>query len=317
MYKSNPVNINFNPAITNQELVLYDEFTDEIIEKKSLNGVKKYLGVKLDNLNKGHHVSYAIIKKDSEKPFEDYKRGRILPIQIDEASGLNYITYEHKVSDKLFVIFSSSVENHKFNYLNQFKKYAVNQLYITDENDEGLDTTCSYYIGQGNFSYEEKIKILIEKERIRLNIEKKDVVLFGSSKGGFAALYFTFKYGYGSALLGSPTVYLGKMHKDNERGQKIIKHIMGDNDQEAIKKLNDLITNEVEKSTHRPHLYYHVGEQEPRYTKHAVHLLKQIDAGDKATYELDLGPYSDHSKVAKYFPLYAHTILSRLTNKEK
>lgn len=313
MYKVNPISINTN-GINHKNLVIIDEFENKVVETYKIDKEEKYLGVRLDYLNPCHHYSYCFLDQHDTIYNEQIKRHKIIPERYDGELDIHYVNYPSEKSNKLFVIFSSAIEANKYNYLNLFKQKEVHQLYIADENFEGKDTTCAYYLGNGNFRYEQKVYKLIEKVRKDNRIKKKDVYLFGSSKGGFASLYYTFKYGYGNAILGSPTVYLGKMHKDNERGKKIIKHIMGDCEANSINQLDNLIINALHESTHCPHLFYHVGEKEPRYTRHAVHFLKLIDQTKKATYELDLGPYSNHSDVVHFFSIYGQKTINSILN---
>ncbi|WP_164993308.1 accessory Sec system protein Asp2 [Macrococcus sp. DPC7161] len=313
MYKVNPISINTN-GINHKNLVIIDEFENKVVETYCITGEEEYVGIRLEHLNPCHQYSYSFLNVDDSIYNEQIKRCKIIPERYESKIDIPYVYYASENSKKLFVIFSSAIEANKYNYLNQFKQKDVHQLYLADDNIDGQDTSCAYYLGNGNLQYEQKVYKLIEKVRKENQIDQKDVVLFGSSKGGFASLYYTFKYGYGSAILGSPTVYLGKMHKDNERGKKIIQHIMGDFEASSINQLDKLIINALKDSTHQPHLFYHVGEKEPRYTRHAVHLLKLIDETKKATYELDLGPYSNHNDVVHYFPQYAQKAINCILN---
>ncbi|EKU47781.1 accessory Sec system protein Asp2 [Staphylococcus massiliensis] len=285
--------------------------TDEI-QTLNINSSDKHIEINLDNLQTHFNYRY-FFEINTQDGYQVYSKPKhVFPEFIDEDTGIHYSLIKHNQSDKLLVVFSSSTHNNQFNYFNTLKDYKINKLFITDNNSSSSDTTCAYYIGNGNRKFESQTISIIERVLESLAISKDNVYLFGSSKGGFAALYYVFKYRFGNAILGSPTVYLGKMHKDNERGQNIITYITGKSLEEGTKWLDNVITDEMLNSVHKPKLYYHVGEKEPRYTRHAVHFLKLIDETNLASYELDLGDYSNHSDVIHFFPPYAHEVLKNI-----
>lgn len=49
---------------------------------------------------------------------------------------------------------------------------------------------------------------IVAKYQVKLN----NVITVGSSKGGYAALYYALKYGFGHAIAGGPQVKLGDFY---------------------------------------------------------------------------------------------------------
>lgn len=294
--------------------ILINIVTNKIVMEIFLEEEMKNLQINLGNLNNHLNYMYKFQIKDEGK-WQDFTDSfTLFPEQYNCENELRYSFIEYPGSDKLLIVFSSSAHSNRYNYIKTVRDCKINKLFISDENTGFDDTTCSYYIGTNKEKlYEKKLIKFIETLRKQRSFKKENVFLFGSSKGGFAALYYTFKYGFGNAIVGSPTIYLGKMHKDNERGRKIISTITGEANSININWLNNLITEEMIRSNHSPTLYYHVGKKETRYTRHAVHFLKELDKNGKAVYHLDLDDYSNHSEVINYFPPYAMKILNQIS----
>lgn len=308
--KLTEINIKIPSSVYQLEFQLINNETKKIIISKEIESKLNEISIDYNKLEPHYNYSYFFYEKH-EKNWVILTSKKIFPITYDLENELSYSLFENNTSKNLIIVFSSSIENTRFNYFKLFNHYKTNILYLSDENILEGPTTCSYYIGyNGNNNYEIKIINLIISIMEKLNIKKEDTILFGSSKGGFAALYYTFKYNFGSALVGSPTIYLGRIHRNTIKGKKLIKHLAGEYNNNALLLIDSLIFNAIEKCENRPHIYYHVGEGEPRYSKHAVHFLDYINMTGKATYELDLGSYSNHSLVGEFFPVYAEKVLS-------
>lgn len=116
-------------------------------------------------------------------------------------------------SDKLIIIFSafSSINRPEYNYIATFSNVNVNRLYILDNYGE----RGSYYLGCiNNFDVEKSVYSLITYILQQYNIDKQNVVCVGSSKGGFAALYYGIKYEFGYVISGEPQIYVAKYLQD-------------------------------------------------------------------------------------------------------
>lgn len=285
--------------------------TNEIVKEANVLLETKKVHIDLTKLEKHFNYNYYFEEKSDNgwKLFGLSKK--VVPIFIDTVNKFEYSYQEEYVSNKLLVIFSSSTMRNRLNYINTLHDYPATKLFLSDENDLGEDSTASYYLGTfKNHDYESKVIDLIEHYRVKNNLDKEDVILIGSSKGGFSSAYFTFKYQYGYCILGSPTIYLGKMHKNTTRGRQIITHLAGDSSEESIQWIDNLIPSQIANIPSYCKIYYHVGEGEPRYTRHAIPLINLLNQQGVELQDLDLGDYSNHSFVADYFPSYLIKILN-------
>lgn len=273
----------------------------------------KYIELNLNNLEDHFHYEYRFEKKEDESWQILSNNRRIVPVFQDYEHNINFSYNNFSNSNQLYVIFSSSNETNTFNYLKTFSEVEQNKLFIVDENIFNMDSTSAYYLGKNKGKdYENKIHSLIEKYRVKNNIHKKDVVLVGSSKGGFAALYYQFKYKYGKSIVGSPTIFLGDIHRHTEKGRKLITYLTGGYSSENIDWLNGVILREVDNQHNSPEIFYHVGEREIRYTKHAVPFIDVLKTYDLSLSDLDLGNYDNHSDVANFFPKYILKVIEKI-----
>lgn len=213
---------------------------------------------------------------------------------------LNYLFFKNRKSKKLLVVFSAfpgKNDTAHYNYITSFKALQCSKLYILD--NFGPDGRGSYYLGENrNFYIEKAVNELIVGLVSKLHITLKDVIACGSSKGGYAALYFSFKYGYGSAFAGSPQTLLGNYLKNKER---ILTYIAGNTDTKDVNFLNSLLIELAEKSTDYPNVYIHVGKTEHHYTEHVIPFINVLEKKN-IPYTLDLKDYSEHGDVGIYFP---------------
>lgn len=296
-----------------QERVIFaDLYKNEIMFMSTLFDDEDYFSVNVKSLEPHYNYGYRYQVKQGHT-WENISTYKKIFVEFEEsASGLTYSFNKYNQSKKLYVIFSSADVSSKFNYVKTFKNVTENKLFLCDEVIENTKYKCSYYYGyDGNSTYEEKIVSLIMSKAKELNLKKENVILVGSSKGGFASLYYTYKYGFGTAIVGSPTIFLGTQHRDTLFGKKLIHHLTGKDNISGSKHLDSLILDAVDMSENKPHIYYHVGRGENRYSNHAIPFINKIDEENKGVIELDLGEYASHSEVGKYFVQYINEILKR------
>lgn len=296
-----------------KKFTLKNKLSDEVVKEINIESFEENIAVDLTTLQPHYKYEYQFIEYDDQRKEITSNSSTLFPIFVKTTDDLEYSYYETRNTSKLLVTFSSSVYSDRFNYTKSLKDIDQSKLFISDQNNLRKDTTASYYLGSmGVFDYEEKIFSLIEDIRIKNGLRKKDVILIGSSKGGFAALYYTFKYDYGYCIAGSPTIYLGKMHKVNTKGKLIITHLTGGFSEKSINVLNNVVTNAVKDSDNNPEIYYHVGKGEPRYSKHALPFIDFLSTNEINLKSLDLGDYSNHSFVANFFPNYLNESLKSI-----
>lgn len=228
-------------------------FTDmekyQIMFQTILENKESFASVNLKSLDKHLNYSYRYQIHDGEKWNNIKPSKNIFAEYYSETFKLKYSFYKYYSSKKLYIIFSSSTVSQTYNYVKTLRPLKENKLFLIDENMDGEKSKCSYYMGYNmSKDYEKKIIGLIRQVIQENNLKYEDVVLFGSSKGGFAALYYAFKYGFGNAIVGSPTIFLGENHKTSKFGKKIIQHLTGGYSTENIEWLDKLIMDNVENS---------------------------------------------------------------------
>src|SRR5699024_10179681 len=151
------------------------------------------------------------VKMKSKIRFSNFKINS--PIISNENSfgnsNIKYTFYEPEVKNsKLLVVFSAMMPkyDYKYNYYNTLKDFNSYQLYIKDDVGE----YGNYYIASNkNPEVQTNIVSLIFNIIRKYNIPLENVTLIGSSKGGFAALYYGLKYGFSNIIAGAPQTLLG------------------------------------------------------------------------------------------------------------
>ncbi|MDI3411257.1 accessory Sec system protein Asp2 [Bacillus sonorensis] len=124
-----------------------------------------------------------------------------------EEIDVKYLFKKGEDKDVLTVVFSGFSTEGKpplYNYIRTLEGFTCNALFILDD----FGCRGSYYLcKQRNFSIERSVISLINKIVEENGIKK--IISCGSSKGGYASLYYAIKYGFDAAICGSPQYYLG------------------------------------------------------------------------------------------------------------
>lgn len=125
------------------------------------------------------------------------------------SNNIKYTMYEPKIEKtRLLVIFSAMMPSYdyKYNYYHTLKDVDSYQLYIKDDAGE----YGNYYLGNNkNTDIQTEVISLIYNFISKYEIPLENVTLLGSSKGGFAALYYGMKYGFKNVIAGAPQTMLG------------------------------------------------------------------------------------------------------------
>ena len=201
-----------------------------------------------------------------------------------------------KKSDYLLIIFSAFSASGKpaeYNYYNTVAKFDCNKLFILDDqNGDGC-----YYLGhQRDFSVERSVIKLIDYICDEVGVKRQNIMTCGSSKGGYASLYFSIKYNFGHAVVCAPQSLLGDFLSISKT--KTLNYIAGDKP-DSRDYLNRLLFDVVDKTDRFPEIVIHVGEGDYHYKDHALPLIKAIEKrGGKAT--LTIGDFTSHNEVSFY-----------------
>ncbi|GAB1809840.1 accessory Sec system protein Asp2 [Priestia megaterium] len=234
-----------------------------------------------------------------------------------EKCTLKYLSIKKKKSDKLLVIFSgfpSPNQNAVYNYVLKFRNLNCNKLYILD--DFGSDKKGSYYLGENkDFFIEKAVKDLIASISSEMGVKKENIITCGSSKGGYAALYFSYKYNYGAAVAGAPQILLGD-YLTAPHHEHIINYIMGANTESEVEYLNNLLFETIESSEKPPYTSIHISKNEHHYQNHVSHLFDFMKSkGIK--YSADIASYNEHNDIGLHFPSYAINTINGILNADR
>ncbi|MED1742106.1 Two component regulator three Y domain-containing protein [Bacillus swezeyi] len=204
-------------------------------------------------------------------------------------------------SDVLAVVFSGFSTEGKpplYNYIRTLEGFTCNTLFILDD----FGCRGSYYLcKQRDFSIERSVISLINKISEENGVKK--IISCGSSKGGYASLYYAIKYDFDAAICGSPQYYLGDylISTKNQSMNEVAKFMSGGCTQNDKHFLNNLLRDIILNSKNTPEIYIHLGEGEIHYTHHVKPMIEDLKSSGR-DYTLDLGAYSSHADVAKFFP---------------
>lgn len=224
-----------------------------------------------------------------------------------EKHGIRYL-FQRADSDTLIVSFSAFPGDRpaQYNYMATLADMPVNRLFILD--DYGYHGQGAYYLGKdGDFFLERAVNSLIQRIVTAHAITKR--IFLGSSKGGYAALYFGMKYGAECIIAGAPQYYLGDylyfpIH------HPYLAYIMGDTSAESVRELNGLLEGAIRASTSAQRVYLHYSEHDHTYASHIQHLVAALAAKPQCTLVTDVAQYETHGEVAQFFPKYLRKILA-------
>lgn len=119
----------------------------------------------------------------------------------------------------------------------------------------------TYYLGVNkDLSVEASVISLIMFIARQNNISFDHIISCGSSKGGFAALYFGLKYGFGFIIAGAPQYLLGQflIKRDLHSIAITLAGGIGDGDRRY---LNSILTSVVQETKTTPKIFIHVGRE--------------------------------------------------------
>lgn len=227
-----------------------------------------------------------------------------------EGCNIKYILEKEK-SDILIVIMSSCTRpgiKARYNYNRTLKNIKVNKLFILD--DFGNDSRGSYYLGKKNMvNIEDCVRELIFKVKKELNIKRS--IYVGSSKGGYAALYFGLDDDNSNIIIGAPQYYLGSYLED--RHPQVLEFIMGDTEEKGIVYLNNLLSNKILSNKYNGKVFIHYSTEEHTYEEHIKYMLNDLKE-NQVNININEGKYRCHADVSKYFPKYLIDSINSILN---
>lgn len=267
------------------------------------------------------------VKREDEKTGEmrwsditDYKR---LYPERTGASGLKYLLYKKTNSKKLLVVFQAINKNPTYNYVGLLRDENVHKLYIKDVYGKEKLTKTSYYLNYNtSFDVENSVVRLVEKVLDEVGLNMKDVIFAGSSKGGFAALYYAYKLGAGHVIAGGPQIllgnYLSKGHDEQTIGKNIFDSMFGEINETNISVANEILSDLLGLTAHKNvDVNIHVGYWEPHFKDHIEPFMRLAAENQITNITLHMNDYETHSGLATYFPPFFKRTVQNLSELEK
>lgn len=225
-----------------------------------------------------------------------------------EGTCIKYLFFDSIKTNKLVIAFSAfSPEEPLYSYVNTLKELPVFKLYILDD----YGGRGSYYLGNiNNFNIENAVINLIKSIMDKYNIRKQDIVCIGSSKGGWAAIYYALKYEFGYVIAGEPQIKLAKYLQTHNGGDVISYMIDGSLDAEqSINLLDNLIFQAAKNCKKWPYILIHSGYNSYHYVEHILPFKKYIEKIGQRVY-IDIENYYKHSELIYFFPeLLIHRLI--------
>lgn len=198
----------------------------------------------------------------------------------------------------------------RYNYVRSFENLKANKLYILD-NYGPDDVEGSYYLGKnGDFFIARAVEELIEKIQSKHHIKGENIITAGSSKGGYAAIYFALKKNFKAAVVGAPQIYLADYLEEVK--MNYIDYIMGDHSPQTRDTLNQVLVREVKEGI-PTRFYIHISTKDHHYPNHILPFIKLLEE-KSISYELDLENYEKHGLVGEYYKIYGPEKISELIN---
>lgn len=226
---------------------------------------------------------------------------------------LKYILEKNDNSQDLIIVFSGMPRpgiKARYNYMRTLKNIRVNKLFILD--DFGYDGRGAYYLGKDrDFKIERAVLELIDKIKRDLLITR--TIYCGSSKGGWAAMYFGMREKQSTIIAGGLQYRLGhRLTVVEILRTNTMPYIMGENyTPEDVEYLNDLLKNIIiENRGNNNKIYLHYSDSESTYDRYMKYLLEDLNMLN-IPYQEDIEHYKSHNEIAFYFPPYLINTLKK------
>lgn len=225
-----------------------------------------------------------------------------------ENYNVKYVLNTYSSSEELIVIFTSCTkvgQPARYNYVRTLDKYKCNKLFILD--DFGFDNRGAYYLGKNkDFAIKDHVNLLINQVIEKLNIKRS--IFVGSSKGGYAAMYFGISIKNSIIISGAPQYMLGD-YLNLPGHQNILNYIMGDTEKSSVEYLNEVMRIKIDENKHNNNLIYlHYSINEETYDSDIKHLVYHLDNLGINTIK-DIKEYTNHSDLTEFFPAFIRDTL--------
>lgn len=197
--------------------------------------------------------------------------------------------FQKKDTNHLLIIFSGYGGGAtSYDALNLFSHSRSAILWIKDD---FYNDSAYYLCKEMDFSIEKSVYELILYKLKSLGFSKNDCTLYGSSKGGTAALFFGIKYNFENIVSSIPQSKIGSYLSGNKPSNPVpmknAEFIMGNINAEKIDFLDSLLFNLIKKdNSTRRNIYIITSESDEQYQDHILPLNKAISEKNYSNYNL-------------------------------
>ncbi len=201
---------------------------------------------------------------------------------------------------RLIVVFSGfhPANEWRYNYVNALDETRAHRVYVLDD----LGERGCYYLGADkDLLVERSVVRMLDALLAELRLDRSDVVLTGSSKGGTAALYYGVRHGYGSVLAGAPQTRIATYLTQEVPAGSVARLIAGSLSPDDLGWLDEVVFDAVRRSPHRPEIELFTSDddlQQPVHVTPMISLLRELGYPVRVT----KGTYRPHRAVAIAFP---------------
>ncbi|PEQ82698.1 hypothetical protein CN481_24645 [Bacillus sp. AFS006103] len=181
---------------------------------------------------------------------------------------------DNKLRNQLIVVFAGMGKKYeyRYNYAKAISDINCHKLFIIDDyGDRG-----SYYLGNnGDSLVETSVISLILNYASRNNIPLNNILAMGSSKGGYAALYFGIKYSFGMVVAAAPQTLLGNFL--GNFSLDIVEDITKYSEKADVSFLNQKLFRLIEGNRSYPDIHLMVGGSDNHLQNHLRPLITKLD----------------------------------------
>lgn len=195
----------------------------------------------------------------------------------------------------------------KYNYVRTLNNYDMHKLFLLD--DIGGVDKGNYLIKKG---VEENVKEIIGRLIIKYNPSK--ILFFGSSKGGYSALYYSFDFENVDVCIAAPQYFLADYLIKENKIENLKIMLDGNLSEKEKCKLNYKLRDKILNSSNLPNkVFIHYSKNEHTFSEHIVDMLADLRSRG-IEIEEDIEEYVDHKDLVYYFPKYLKLTLNHMLN---
>lgn len=295
------------------KLVLYNEKENIFHAISTLSSRTDYLRISLKSLDPHWQYKYMYqINKD--KKWITAKPYKYINVRFQDENNVRYKFYRNENSKHLLIIFSGNGESPAYNYIGGLSELQTNKLFILDDFTTETFNNSVFYVGSNRKNDAlSKVSNLIEKIINEIGISKSNIICGGTSKGGFASILYSLKYGYGHCVVGSPTIYLGNSLLGNNKMTNHAKVISGGTTDDDKIWMNNLIPNLIDTAS-ECQINVIVGNKERRYFNDVLPFKDAVLKNNRIKLNIQEQDFEKHSMVGTLYPAFACEQINKLIN---